>query len=84
MTIQTLKIMREFADAVVDGRKKFEVRNNDRNFKEGQLVKFTAIHNGMAVKHHPINSKTYIITYILGEPWSIPGHVIFGMEEVSR
>ena len=82
MTIQTLKITEEFADAVVDGRKRFEVRRNDRGFKEGQFVKFHVIRNGIMIHNHPINKKTYKITYILGEPWSIPEHVIFGIEEV--
>lgn len=36
--IHILKIQKEFAMAIMDGRKRFEIRNNDRDFKVGDLL----------------------------------------------
>lgn len=35
MTTHTLKIQKQYADAVLNGTKTFEIRKNDRNFKVG-------------------------------------------------
>lgn len=36
--IHILKIQKEFAMAIIDGRKRFEIRKNDRDFKTGDLL----------------------------------------------
>ncbi|KIN37585.1 ASCH/PUA domain-containing protein [Bacillus subtilis] len=33
-----LKILPEYFEAVIDGRKTFEIRNDDRGFKEGDIL----------------------------------------------
>lgn len=35
-----IKIKEAYADAIVDGRKNFEVRYNDRGYNAGDLVQF--------------------------------------------
>ena len=34
-----IKILEPYADAIVEGRKKFEVRKNDRGYNAGDTVK---------------------------------------------
>lgn len=38
MKVHELKIGFEFFEAVKDGRKKFEIRKNDRNYQEGDIL----------------------------------------------
>ena len=60
-----LKIQVPFADAIVEGRKTFELRYNDRGFQAGDEVRFHAVVNGLGTSH-PINDRRYAITYVLG------------------
>jgi len=83
MIIHNLKINREFADAVSEGRKTFEIRKNDRGFKVGHKVTFSAIENLEFIKH-PINDQIYEITYILTDPYIAEGHVALAIKRVGR
>ena len=38
MKVHELKIGSKFFEAVKDGRKKFEIRKNDRNYQEGDIL----------------------------------------------
>ena len=38
MTIHELKTWKEYFEEVFNGRKTFEVRKNDRNFKKGDII----------------------------------------------
>lgn len=82
MTIHPLKINKEFADDVYAGRKKAEVRQDDRHFKTGQHITFQVIDVLLPIDH-PLNDTEWNITHVLGEPWSIPGHVILSIERVK-
>lgn len=78
-----LKIKEAFADAVVAGEKTFEIRVNDRGFQRGDLVKFTAIDDLKLKIHHPINGRTYEITYVLSG-WGLNGDTVaFSIREVG-
>ena len=78
-----LKIKEAFADAVVAGEKTFEIRVNDRGFQRGDLVKFTAIDDLKLKIHHPINERTYEITYVLSG-WGLNGDTVaFSIREVG-
>lgn len=80
MIIHQLKINRPFADDVLSGRKKAEVRRNDRHFNVGDRIEFQAVENLLPIEH-PINGISFKITHILGEPWSIPDHVILSIQQ---
>lgn len=60
-----LKLNIGLCTLVLSGKKSFEIRKNDRNFQEGDTVVFTPWDplKDMAL-HHPIEYKSFIITYI--------------------
>lgn len=64
MQIHKLKIKPEYFNDVISGKKKFEVRYNDRNFKVGDLVVLEEFKNNRYTNRF-INCE---ITYILDDP----------------
>lgn len=78
-----LKINECFADAIADGRKRFEVRENDRGFQAGDTVVFQVVDGMRLPVRHPINGLEWRVTYVLSG-WGIAtGHVVFGFKEES-
>ena len=83
MRVHNLKILSDYADAIVAGDKTFEIRENDRGFQKGDFIKFrvtdkTGISNNYL---HPINNKLYEITFVLSE-WGIKnGFVALAIKE---
>ena len=69
MTTHRLKIHEQYANAVLNGTKTFEVRKNDRGYEVGDKIVFDVVTNeGYAVgeaARHPLNGATYRIDYIL-------------------
>lgn len=78
-----IKLLETFADAVLDGRKNFEVRENDRGYQRGDHVSFIVVDkHGNRVKH-PLEIELYVITYVLSG-WGIKdGYVVFGISKIS-
>lgn len=58
--IHELKILPEFFEAVTSGRKQFEIRKNDRDFKVGDYI----ILREWGTKEYTGNSYKAEITYI--------------------
>lgn len=46
MIVHELKIDKKYATAVVEGNKLFEIRKNDRGFKQGELLILREYENG--------------------------------------
>lgn len=63
MTTHTLKIQKQYADAVLNGTETFEIRKNDRNFKVGDKIGYDV----RAAARHPLNGAFYRIGYILDD-----------------
>lgn len=80
-----LKILSSFADAVLNGDKNFEIRdNNDRGFQKGDLVKFKVIDNLGLEEHHSLNFEMFEITYVLSG-WGLKeGYVVFGIKRRTK
>lgn len=87
-----LKLNYRFADPVYNGDKRFEIRNNDRAFQNGDEVKFTVVEDdgseykkfdkrlGMSIKH-PLEDMVFEISYIISG-WGLKnGYVVFGIKE---
>ena len=82
--IHNIKILEPYADAIVEGRKNFEVRYNDRGYNAGDLVRFTVIDkHDIQLVFHPLNNKTYRITYVFGGMGIKDEWVVFGLGEVK-
>lgn len=79
-----IKIQRPYADAIAEGRKKFEVRLNDRGYNAGDLISFIVKDDSFTVLTHPINGKTYQITYVHSGLGLQAGYVVFGIKEVEE
>ena len=77
-----IKLEIKFCDAVLNGKKTFEVRKNDRNYKRGDLIKFVPVTSGFHIPlEHPIMNKTYEITYVLSG-WGIEkGFCVFSIKK---
>ncbi len=80
-----IKILVDFADDVWTGEKNFEIRENDRGYQKGDLVKFVVVDNRGYEVNHPLNvwkDHIFEITYVLNG-WGLKnGFVVFGIREV--
>lgn len=74
MKIHELKIKEEYYRAIIDGNKTFELRKNDRDYQEGDLIQFKDdlfvpaknTDKCMVEKWYPHPSETlFKITYVL-------------------
>lgn len=83
--VHKLKILESYADAILEGRKNFEVRLNDRGYNTGDLVEFKVLHhNGRKFTKHIVAHKTYRITYVHSGLGMQDNYVVFGIKEVTQ
>lgn len=81
--IHEIKLKIEFCDDVLNGRKSFEIRHNDRGYQAGDKVKFIPVRERVNASH-PIEQETYLITYVLSG-WGIQEDwVVFSIVAESR
>lgn len=79
MKTHNIKLDIHFCDDVLNGRKNFEVRYNDRGYQAGDLVKFIPV-DGCFHENHDVQKHTYEITYVLSG-WGLKeGYVVFGIK----
>lgn len=84
--VHELKIAKDYADTVYLGDKTFEVRENDRGFQKGDIVRFIPL-NRLGVEDivHPLYDKEYEITYVLGSFYGLAqGYVAFGIKPMPE
>ena len=80
-----IKIDKAYADAVLSGEKPFEVRENDRDYQKGDLVKFQVMDGWFERPTHPLNDMTFEITYVLGSFVGLaPNYVAFAIKVVTE
>ena len=78
-----LKIEKPFADAIVEGRKTFEVRRNDRGFNADDTIVFHCVGGNVELKHK-INTRVYRIPYVLSGFGLREAFVAFGIKDITR
>ena len=81
MKLHNLKIKAEYANAKLNGSKMFEIRLNDRDYRVGDIVKYTCIDN--PIVNDKISEKLYYITFITDYEQK-EGYVVFGEKEVEE
>lgn len=86
-TTHEIKLDILFCNAVYKWQKTFELRANDRGYKVGDYIKFKPVEtrNGIVTMiKHPIQDKTYRITYLLSG-WGLKdGYCVFSIERVPE
>ena len=76
--IHELKILPKYFDDIKVGKKTFEVRKNDRGFKEGDML---ALNEYDPTKGYTGNSLVVYVDYITNDPEYIKeGYVIMGIK----
>ena len=78
-----IKIDKSYADAIIEGRKNFEVRYNDRGYNAGDLVCFAVIDSNKKVIRHELSNFFYRITYVHSGLGLQEGYVVFGIEQMK-
>ena len=75
------KILKCFADAVLDGDKTFEIRNNEEGYQKGDIIEFRVVYpDGIESETHPLNGKQYEITYVISG-WGLKdGYVVLAIK----
>jgi hypothetical protein len=90
-----LKCRQPFYDAIVDGRKTFEVRKNDRGFAVGDVLQLHEIathppspyHVGEwgETSHYTGRHVDVTVTYLTSDPeFVLPGFVVMGIRKVDQ
>ena len=73
-TIHTLKLQREYAQSKLKGIKPFEIRFNDRNYKVGDLIRYTILDDNVLNKI--FEERLYRIEYITHYQQKV-GYIVF-------
>lgn len=83
--IHELNVMEWFIEDIAEGRKRFEVRDNERLYQTGDLIHFRAV-DGKCLPTHVfsvLDQKTYRITFVESGYGLKEGYVAFGFDEVD-
>ena len=79
-----IKIKECYADAIMEGRKTFEVRLNDRGYNSGDYVCFMVFDEGIRNFKHKLDGEVFRITYVHSGLGMQDGYVVFGIERVDK
>lgn len=79
--VHELKINTEYAIVVARGEKTFEIRKNDRDFKEGDVLIMREFENGEYLDIAIVAEVTYILEEFEGLQ---DGYVVLGIKVLNR
>ena len=85
--IHNIKIKECYANNIVEGKKKFEVRLNDRDYQVGDYLEYTVIDengNFQTTAPHELDNKKYKIIYIHAGLGMREDYVVLGIEPYKR
>lgn len=78
-----IKIREDYIEPILAKEKTFEVRENDRGYQKGDLVKFIPVNRqGITYRDPILEEKTYQITYVHSGLGLKEGYVVFGIKEL--
>lgn len=85
MKTHELKIMPEYYEAVVSGKKTFEIRYNDRDYNVGDLLILQECKKENDQEHYTGRCELAIVTYILDEQTSLrEGYIAMGIKLINE
>ena len=88
MTTHELKTWPEFFEAIVDGRKNFEVRRDDRGFQAGDSVylrEYNPLHGGRYTGRALEARIGYVLSNPVGrEGATLGGHAVFSLLDITE
>ena len=80
-----LKIRLSCADAVLNKEKTFEIRPNDRDYHEGDIICYQVIDdNTKEPVEHPLNGKEFVITYLMADFGVQQQLCAFGIRKIAE
>jgi hypothetical protein len=83
MSQHTLKTWPAYFDAILDGRKTYEIRVNDRDYKVGDILLLQEW-NPIASRHTEREIRVLVTYMTEGGDWGIPeGHCVMAVRPVS-
>jgi hypothetical protein len=85
--IHELKIGKPYFEAIVDGRKTFELRYNDRGYNTGDIIKFTVMDGIYDCTYNYTKNNiciNYKITYLISGSWLKENFVAFSIVPVKE
>ena len=82
--VHYIKIKECYADAILEGKKTFEVRLNDRGYNCGDYVCFLVFDEGIRQPRHNLDGELFRITYVHSGLGMQEGYVVFGIERVDK
>lgn len=82
--IHEIKIEKTYAGAIIDGRKNFEVRFNDKGYNAGDQVKFKVYDGSRHIKDHALDDCIYDITYVHSGLGVKRDYVVFGIKATEE
>lgn len=82
--LHEIKLREDYIEPVLNGTKNFEVRENDRGYQKGDLIKFMAIsRHGVTYIEPELKKATFEITYVHSGLGLKDGYVVFGIKKVD-
>lgn len=85
--LHRIKLSEDFAEAVLNGDKPFEIRKNDRGYQKGDTVVFRVVERdnpAFEVAASPLNGRLFEITYVISG-WGLQdGYVAFGIRRLEN
>lgn len=84
--LHRLKFMgKPFCDAVYSGRKRFEVRYNDRDFQKGDIIFPVPVDGSGELMEHPIIDNIYVVDFVSKDIVGIqPGYCVLSIREIKE
>jgi len=83
-----LKLNVRYAGEILCGRKRFEVRNNDRSFQRGDEIQFKLVDDeGNNIEYgiySPLEQAVFRITFVVTGYGLKEGYCAFGFEDIEE
>lgn len=83
MKTHVIKLHKKYCDAVFEGRKKFEVRLNDRHYRVDDRIAFLPVDGNGDFYDHPVKFQIFQIAYLYDGHGLQYGYVVLGLRQIG-